>query len=288
MSGLRKDEVSQRIDAWGISPKRSLGQNFLIDPIYAAMISDAVLSVADSVFEIGPGLGSLTFHLAKAGARIVAVEKDEFVAQSLEDMLRNKSVQNVDLIIGDALEYDFENASISTGISCIAGNLPYNISVPLILGLIERAPSITSMIFLVQSEVAHRLGAIPGSRASSYTSLKTSFYCETKILFDIPNVAFSPIPNVNSTLIEFQRSNLWTSRYDQISLDTALELARIAFGHRRQMLRRSFFNEDLKLAMARLNISETRRPENLKTDEWAELGKQISTAGLDLSTVLRR
>ena len=278
--GIDEREVRRLLSSAGIVPKRSLGQNFLTDPQIAKLISDVITGFSESSIEIGPGLGSLTVQLSASSDQVVAIEKDETLAALLISSLIERGISNVEVLIDDALHYDFEESAIGNKITCVAGNLPYNISVPLILRILESAPTVQSMVFLVQTEVARRLCAKPGSKDASMTSLITNFYSDPQELFDVPNSSFTPAPNVGSTLIAFVRTNAWISGYGALALTAARDVARLAFSHRRQMLRRSLSDGGLRELLFSLDIDETRRPETLTVLEWANIGKEVLATGI--------
>ncbi len=275
-------EVRRNLNNAGLVPKKSLGQNFLVDSEIATRIANSFVVPGLKIFEIGPGLGSLTGYLAIFYKQVIALEKDEAVAATLQKDLKARHISNVNVIVGDALKFDFESYAKEHLIQSIIGNLPYNISVPLILTLVEDAISFKDMVFLVQTEVAHRLCALPGSRNSSFTSLKMRLFTDPELLFDVPNMAFHPVPKVSSTLIRVTRTNRWIDAYGLSVLDATLRLAKSAFRQRRQMLRRTLCAPELRKAMSVVDVDETDRPENLNLQAWLTLGKEILDSKINL------
>ena len=261
------------------TPKRSLGQNFLVDPNFARKIAELCVQDSPRVLEIGAGAGSLTVMLASYAEVVLALEKDAKMCEMLLEVLQRRAIANVELIAGDAMNFDFETAMNQRGLGAVVGNLPYNISVPLIMNLIDDTPSALKMTFLVQSEVADRICARPGIRQSSYVSLKTQFYCDTKIVLKVPNTVFLPIPNVSSSVVTFRRHSRHVDAYGRAGIAAALIAARIAFGHRRQMLRRTLPVDRFGDAYAATGLDPSRRPENVELEEWAQFGRAIQEQG---------
>ena len=169
---LTRTEVRDLLDRYQISPKRSLGQNFVVEPNTVRRIAElAEIDVGDQVLEIGPGLGSLTLALEDLGAHITALEIDDKLVEVLKEVTDGK---RVNILHEDAMKFDF-GTHTSGGRWKLVANLPYNISVPLICNVLDTSSSITEMLVMVQSEVADRLVARPKTKAYGFPSLKVSF-----------------------------------------------------------------------------------------------------------------
>ncbi|CAG4926594.1 16S rRNA (adenine(1518)-N(6)/adenine(1519)-N(6))-dimethyltransferase RsmA [Acidithrix sp. C25] len=277
--GITKSEIAALLGDASLSPKRSLGQNFLIDSSVATAIARLADPDGRRIFEIGPGLGSLTVFLATLGQDVVVLEKDEKIAESLQKVLARREISNVEVINGDALLFDILGYCDDRQIRTVAGNLPYNISVPLILSLVERPSSLESLSFLVQKEVAHRLCAVPGGKNCSFVSLKLAVYCDSKVELDVSNDAFVPKPNITSSVIVLKPTSRNVSRYSSGAIDIAFSIARIGFSHRRQMLRRNLTDPMIRAGMVALEISQEKRAEEVTTTQWLDLGDWLARQG---------
>ncbi len=188
-----------------LRPTKSLGQNFLHDPnTIRKIVRVAGVGADDIVLEVGPGLGSLTLGLLHAGARVVAVEVDARLARALPETIGARAPEVSDrlqAITADALHL----TSLPEPPSALVANLPYNISVPVLLTLLERFPSLQHGLVLVQAEVAERLAAAPGSPAYGVPSVKAAWYAEVHRAGSISRQVFWPVPRVDSGLVSFRR-----------------------------------------------------------------------------------
>ncbi len=275
-SGVTKSEISELLSASGRVPKRSLGQNFLVDQNYAKKIASIAAGDGGPVAEIGPGIGSLTVFLAERCARVTAVEKDQEIASLLTRVLEARGITNVEVIVADALEVDWSGLLAGRGIRRVAGNLPYNVSVPIIMKLVDDGAGIDGMAFLLQREVAERLAARPGARESSAASLKLQLRFAASIATGVPATVFMPVPNVASAVLELRADSRYLGRYGREAVDAAVGAARTAFAHRRQMLRRTLSDARLAAALAESGVEETRRPESLTIEEWLAIGVALT------------
>jgi 16S rRNA (adenine1518-N6/adenine1519-N6)-dimethyltransferase len=193
--------LAARLD---VAPVKSRGQNFLIDPnTVRRIVRLADLGSHYHVLEIGPGLGSLTLGLLGAGARVTAVELDPVLAAALPETIAARQPSAADqltVVAGDALRVD-----IPDGATVLAANLPYNVAVPLLLRLLRDLPQIDHGVVMVQSEVAQRLAAPPGSRVYGVPSAKLAWYASSKVAAPVPRTVFWPQPRVDSALLTFAR-----------------------------------------------------------------------------------
>ncbi|MDA8385354.1 MAG: 16S rRNA (adenine(1518)-N(6)/adenine(1519)-N(6))-dimethyltransferase RsmA [Actinomycetota bacterium] len=280
-SGITKSEISELLTSSGRTPKRSLGQNFLIDQNYARKIADIAAGDGGPVAEIGPGIGSLTVFLAERCERVTAVEKDEEIASLLSRVLESRGIANVEVIVADALEVDWGDLLELQGIRRVVGNLPYNVSVPIIMKLVQGRAGIQGMAFLLQKEVAERLAAEPGTRESSAVSLKLQLRFAASIVDRVPATVFMPVPNVASAVLEMRADSRYLDLYGREAADAAVGAARAAFAHRRQMLRRTLAGDRFAAALASSGVEETRRPESLTIEEWLAIGVALKGKGPD-------
>ncbi len=245
----------------GLSARKTLGQNFLLDLNLTARIARACLDQPGGVvLEIGPGPGGLTRALLKAGAgRVIAIEKDPRCVAALEP-LRRAAAGRLEIIEADALSID-EGALLSEP-AALAANLPYNISTKLLIGWLDRLRHFTTLTLLFQKEVAERIAAPPGSRTYGRLSVRTQWCCEATKLFDISPSAFTPRPKVTSTLVRL------TPRPEPLApapRDMLERVLRAAFGQRRKMIRSSLkqVSASPEALIARAGLDPRARAEDL-------------------------
>lgn len=260
--------IPQLLRQHKLSPRKSLGQNFLIDPAALEKVIDAAdIEMADEVLEIGSGLGSLTRYLAMFAARVVSVEIDRRLFNILEDVLAN--VKNVHLVQGDILKISPPDLMEKDGYLVIA-NIPYFITSAIIRHLLEAEIKPRTMVLTIQKEVARRICAQPGDL--SLLALSVQVFGKPTIAAHIPAGAFYPPPKVDSAVIRIDLYPLPLIPADQI--ETFFRLAKAGFGQKRKMLRRSL-TTGLSLPFAQIEqllqesmIDPTRRAETLSMDEW--------------------
>jgi 16S rRNA (adenine1518-N6/adenine1519-N6)-dimethyltransferase len=195
----------------GVRPTKKLGQNFVVEPGTVRQIAALAgpFSADDVVLEVGPGLGSLTLALleaaAPAGARVVAVEIDPVLAAELPKTIADRApgvADQADVVAADALRMQAGDLAAPT---LLAANLPYNVSVPVILHLLATFPSLRSGVVMIQAEVADRMCAGPGSRVYGAPSAKLAWYATARPAGTVPRSVFWPVPNVDSKLVAFRR-----------------------------------------------------------------------------------
>ena len=180
-------------------PRKRFGQNFLTDQAIITAIAKSIApGEKDNIVEIGPGQGALTEALFESGCSIHAIEIDRDLQSQLRVMFFNR---NLTLHNADALKFDFCQLSRTANDLRIVGNLPYNISTPLIFKLLDNLSLIRDMHFMLQKEVVDRLAASPGSKAWGRVSVMTQLDCEVECLFDVPPDAFFPKPKVQSAIV---------------------------------------------------------------------------------------
>jgi 16S rRNA (adenine1518-N6/adenine1519-N6)-dimethyltransferase len=250
------------------SPKRSLSQNFLSDPRILARIADAVGATKDdTVLEIGPGKGALTGPLLERAGRVVAVEKDRDLAARL--VTRDPRLQ---LVEGDALEIDWH--ALVGGPFLVAGNIPYNITSP----LIDKAltpPRPARVVYLVQKEVAERVAAGPGSKEYGALSVGVQAVSRPERLFTVPKGAFYPVPKVDSAVLRM--TPLETPLIGDAEVEPFRRFVVGLFGYRRKQLVRAL-REHLGLdaeqgsaIVAKVGFEPTIRAEQLSPAQFVEL-----------------
>ena len=226
-------EIRELAEKLEIRPTKKLGQNFVIDPnTIHRIVAAAGLSPEDLVVEIGPGLGSLTLGILEAVPKVIAVEVDERLAQELPSTIsRHAPDKELELVVGDALRVK----TLPGEPTALVANLPYNISVPVLLHFLATFPSIRKGLVMVQAEVAHRLAAGPGSKEYGVPSLKMSWYGPARLAGNIGRNIFWPVPGVDSALVYFER----TENRDQALRDSVFNAIDQAFLQRRKTLRQA-------------------------------------------------
>jgi 16S rRNA (adenine1518-N6/adenine1519-N6)-dimethyltransferase len=200
-------EIRTLAASLGIRPTKTLGQNFLHDAnTIRRIVRTAELSPDDVVLEVGPGLGSLTLGLLATARRVVAVEIDPVLAAALPgtvaDRLDPEYAGRLEIVNADALRIDSVPGPPPTA---LVANLPYNVAVPVVLHLLERLPSLRTVLVMVQAEVADRLAAGPGSRTYGVPSVKAAWYADVRRAGAVGRAVFWPAPNVDSGLVAMTR-----------------------------------------------------------------------------------
>jgi 16S rRNA (adenine1518-N6/adenine1519-N6)-dimethyltransferase len=253
----------------GLEPKKSLGQNFLLDLNLTRRIARAAAPLdGRDVIEIGPGPGGLTRALLAEGARrVVAVERDRRCIAALAE-LAAAFPGRLELVEGDALAIDA--AALAAPPRKIAANLPYNIATPLLIGWLRQIERYESLTLMFQKEVAERLAARPRTHAYGRLSVLTQFLCDVEIAFDVAPTAFVPPPAVTSSVVRL--TPLARPRGD-CSIAALERVTAAAFGQRRKMLRQSLrtLGADPAPLLAATAIAPTARAEELSVEEFAAL-----------------
>jgi len=260
-------EIIRRFD---LSPRKSLGQNFLLDLNITNRIARIGGDLTQyNVIEIGPGPGGLTRALLNNRAKqITTVERDPRCVAAIHELAAHfpNKLKNIE---GNALKIRVQDLA-EPPIKIIA-NLPYNIATPLLLSWLRDLDGITHLVLMFQREVADRLAAKPGTKAYGRLSVITQWLCEVRPAFNLPKKAFIPPPKVISTVIELKpRPNpLAKAQFESLEAVTAA-----AFGQRRKMLRSSL--KSLNISPAKAGIDPTRRAEELMPEEFCALARLIN------------
>ena len=255
----------------GLAARKGLGQHFLLDLNLTRRIARAAGDIAaGTVVEIGPGPGGLTRALLIEGAgRVIAVERDSRCIEALAPLV-DASHGRLEIVEGDALAADV--AGLGAPPRRIVANLPYNVSVPLLVGWLERADAFASMTCMFQKEVADRITATPGGKSYGRLAVLANWRCRTSRLFDVPARAFTPRPKVTSAVVELVPYDAPPHHCDIAALQ---EVAAAAFGQRRKMLRRSLagLGGDAEALLAAAGIDPTLRAETLDIAQFAALAR---------------
>lgn len=249
--------------------RKRFGQNFLTDDYIIDNIVTAIAPKAeDNLVEIGPGLGALTVPLAKYTHKLVAIEIDRDLAAKLDE---NAALQNkIQLIVSDAVKVDFQQLYSDKGTRLrIVGNLPYNISTPLLFHLFQFTDYISDMYFMLQKEVVKRLVASPDHKSYSRLSVMAQYYCQIIPLLDVPPSAFVPAPKIDSAVIQLTPHQPLPYVADNVKLLS--QITTHAFNQRRKTLRNSLGTLFSVEELAALGIDANKRAENLTVAQYVQL-----------------
>jgi 16S rRNA (adenine1518-N6/adenine1519-N6)-dimethyltransferase len=223
----------------GHQARKRFGQNFLQDQ---AIIDDILAAISPSsdehMVEIGPGQGAITAPLLDSGAKVDVVELDRDLIPILERKFSGKT--NLTIHAADALSFDFTSLVNETKPLRVIGNLPYNITTPLLFHLLDQAEHISDMCFMLQKEVVERICAQPGTKSYGRLSIMIQYYCEAELLFIVPPEAFDPIPKVDSAIIYLKP--LSTPRGGKADIVALNKLVTTAFSQRRKTLSNTLKN----------------------------------------------
>jgi 16S rRNA (adenine1518-N6/adenine1519-N6)-dimethyltransferase len=267
--------LAAELDLW---PTKQRGQNFVIDPnTVRRIVAAAKVDADDVVLEIGPGLGSLTLALLAVARRVVAIEVDPVLAGALPATIADRAPDQADafeVVLADALRLQEVPGPPPTA---LVANLPYNVSVPVLLHLLGLLPSLERGLVMVQAEVADRLAAVPGSKAYGIPSVKAAWYADVRRAGAIGRNVFWPAPNVDSGLVA------WTRREPPSTSATREQVFAVvdaAFAHRRKALRPSLRElagsaEAAENALAAAGVDPMTRGEALRIDDFARIAETI-------------
>ena len=253
-------------------PRKRFGQNFLHDQlIIDRMVKSISPQPGDHIVEIGPGEGALTCPLLKQNGSLTAIELDRDLVPRLEEKCRN--LGDLKIYQADAMKFDFEQLTNDQCKLRIIGNLPYNISTPILFHLASYAGIIQDVHVLLQKEVAKRINASPGNKDYGRLSVMMQYTFATELLFDVAPGAFRPAPKVTSTYIK-----LTPHSSPIVSLDNPDALSQIvttAFSQRRKTLRNCLRNLLDSEQIENAGIDPGRRPETLSLKEFADLANML-------------
>lgn len=256
----------------GHRARKRFGQNFLHDPGVINRIARAIHAKPHQhVVEIGPGQGALTAAILDSGCRLDAIELDRDLVPLLLAQFANNP--RFTLHQGDALTFDFSALHQGEPLR-IVGNLPYNISTPLIFHLLEQKALIGDMLFMLQLEVVNRLAASPGNKSYGRLSVMAQYYCDVQSLFEVPPEAFQPRPKVQSAIVQLTPHTSLPHIADNV--EQLQSLLRIVFNQRRKTLRNSLKGLLDADAIEALGIDPAQRPENLSPQQFVELSNAIN------------
>ena len=255
--------------------RKRFGQHFLHDSnIISQLLREINLQSTDNVIEIGPGLGALTLPILQQGSQenYLALEIDRDAIAFLNK--ETQAFNNFTLLEADALRTDFNELLVDADKLRIIGNLPYNISTPLIFHLLLYKTRIKDMVFMLQKEVVDRMVANPNNKIYGRLSVMVQAHCKTEKLFNVPPGAFNPPPKVDSAIVRL------TPHSETISIqDTSLftDLVRDAFNQRRKTIRNSMRNFLIEEDFLNLDLDLKKRAENLSVDDFVNIANYLSS-----------
>lgn len=271
----------------GVRPDKRLGQNFLIDEdVISTIIEESGVTEHSLVLEIGPGTGALTLPLAKRAGRVIAVDLDPDMIEGLR--IKTFGMDNVELILGDILQTDIkgvtEKCMEEHGLSelRIIGNLPYYITTPIIMKLLEAGTGAKSITVMMQKEVGDRIAAEPGTRASGAITYPVHYYSEVTEVIDVPRECFYPVPGVDSVVLRLDLRD--EPAVAVKSEEMLLRCVKAGFSMRRKTLINSlgslggYDKQSLSEALERAGIDPGRRAETLTLEEFARLADSLQEA----------
>lgn len=251
-------------------PRKRFGQNFLKDPTVLDAIIEAIAPKPEDIMvEIGPGMGAMTERLLSCLKRMDAVELDRDLVSFLQKKFKGSPLT---IHQGDALAFDFQSLQPSTGQKIrIVGNLPYNISTPLLFHLMSFADHVRDQHFMLQKEVVERMAAGHGSKTYGRLSIMLQWRYDIDMLFTVPPTAFSPAPKVDSAIVRMIPKTSPIS----CNLENLSKVVTLAFSQRRKIIRNNlaplFSEEELELA----GIDPAKRPEQLTLEQFILLANQL-------------
>lgn len=279
---IRTKEI---LNKYGFSFKKSLGQNFLIDPnILRNIVGHANLTENSGAIEIGPGIGALTEHLARNSKKVVSFEIDQRLLPVLEDTL--SPYDNVKIVHSDILKADvkqvIEEEMPNIEDIMVVANLPYYVTTPILLKLLNDRLPIRGFVVMMQKEVADRITAKPGTKEYGSLSIAIQYYCTAEVAMVVPKTVFMPQPNVDSAVIRLIKHD--KPPVQVIDEDFLFDVTRACFVQRRKTifnnLQAGLINgkkekEAILKALEEANIDPTRRGETLSIEEFGVLADKL-------------
>ena len=277
------EETQMLLNQYGLKAKKKLGQNFLINrSIVEEIIEKSNITKDDVVLEIGPGLGTLTKELAKNAKRVIAVELDE----DMVDILNNRfDLDNLEIINEDILKVDINEITDKYGPIKVVTNLPYYITTPIVMKLLEKEYKITSITVMVQKEVGERLCSEGHSRETGAVSISVSYYAKGKIIIDVPKENFLPVPEVDSVVIKLDV--LEKPRVEVKNKKMFFNLIKAAFSQRRKTINNSlssagYSKESVKDALEELGLDFKLRAEDLTIEDFANISNYLVSHNMEV------
>lgn len=279
---LTSSDIRELCAQLNIRPTKTLGQNFVNDPgTVRKIVRNAGVQAGEQVLEIGPGLGSLTLALLEAGAQVSAVEIDPPLAQALPTTAQARFPEaKLQVFTADALTITGPESIDGAAPTRLVANLPYNVAVPIVLTVLEKLPSIQTVLVMVQAEVADRLAATPGNKIYGVPSAKVAWYASARRTLTIGRNVFYPVPNVDSALVKIERRPQPDTAATREQVFAVIDAA---FAQRRKTLRQALAGlagsaGAAQEALERAGVSPTARGETLDIDQFAAVAQQLNAA----------
>jgi 16S rRNA (adenine1518-N6/adenine1519-N6)-dimethyltransferase len=271
-------ETRSILRAHGLHPKKTLGQNFLIDrEALQSVVSAAEVRPGDVVLEIGPGVGTLTTELDDRGAQVLAVELDERLADVLAE--RTAYGRHVRVVCGNALHLDLAPLLPAGEPFKLVANIPYYITAPILRHFLEGPRRPALIVLMVQKEVAERLAAQPGNM--SLLGVMAQFYARVEIVRVVPASSFLPAPQVDSAIVRLRRHEMPPVTVDNV--DRFFKVVKAGFGEKRKQLHNALVRglahipaTQIDAALEQAGIDRTRRAETLNLEEWGRLYQALN------------
>ena len=271
---LGASEIRELANKLDLKPTKKLGQNFVVDAnTCRKIVKLAEVGNKDIALEIGPGLGSLTLALLESAKQVVAVEIDDRLAKQLQLTSSEHGFSDKQLITLNQDAMVLKKLSVEPNV--LVANLPYNISVPVLLNTLEHFPSITRGVVMVQSEVAHRLAAKPDNKDYGSPTVKANWWSSLHLAGSVGRSVFWPVPNVDSSLVRFDRHAPLGSESERIATFAVIDEA---FAKRRKMMRSALgqlFGGKAEEYLNNAGVDPTIRGEALSVEQFYEIGKQL-------------
>jgi len=271
---LGASEVRELANKLDLKPTKKLGQNFVVDAnTCRKIVKLAEVGSKDIALEIGPGLGSLTLALLESAKQVVAVEIDDRLAKQLPLTSIEHGFSDKQLITLNQDAMVLKKLSVEPNV--LVANLPYNISVPVLLNTLEYFPSITRGVVMVQSEVAHRLAAKPDNKDYGSPTVKANWWSSLHLAGSVGRSVFWPVPNVDSSLVRLDRHEPLGSESERIATFAVIDEA---FAKRRKMMRSALsqlFGGKAEEYLNNAGVDPTIRGEALSVEQFHEIGKQL-------------
>ena len=275
-------KTKQIIKKYEFSFKKNFGQNFLVDErVLDKIVSAADINENDLVIEVGPGIGTLTQAMAKKAGKVISVEIDKTLEPILGELLEDYN--NIEIINEDILKVDInEIIENHKGMNVkMAANLPYNITTPIIMGILEKHIPMDSLTVMIQKEVAYRMNAKPSTKDYGSLSLVTQYYCEPYLVANVPQNCFMPRPNVDSAVIKL--SILKEPRIKVKNEKFMFDFIKAGFSQRRKTLVNCIFNsglvtlnkEELGKVLNELGYDERVRGESLTLEDYGKISDKM-------------
>lgn len=267
-------ETLSLCEAYNIKPDKSKGQNFLInEDVYDQIINSAELTSKDTVLEVGPGLGFLTFKMAKKVKKVLAVEVDSAIAETLETLRLGQGIDNVKIYHNDILKARGNNFS-KLGDYKVVSNLPYNITSVFLRKMLTLKNKPQTIVLLLQKEVVNRIISAPPKM--TILSISVQFYAQAELLFNVTRDNFYPSPKVDSAVIKIvPHSKSYLNNYEEEK--RFFKILRIGFSSKRKMLKNNLsigLNIDAKIIesiLVGMGLNIRTRAEELSIDDWLKI-----------------